>query len=120
MDALQVLQDARSRITDRENWLIGSQGNGTGAHCALGAVGAAIGSNYYHGYDTDITPAALAVKRLASLVDRTQLEPDPYNCNTGTEANVVANYNNTNSHDCVIQWFDEAIAQEQEAINGHA
>jgi hypothetical protein len=123
MSILKTLIDARAKITERENWLIGIRVapniNGTYAYCALGAIEAALGVTrspldlWHEDY--------IATCRILAATIENEIDENIHHCvkrfygnnHVLIDENLIAEYNNRHSHKEVLAWFDRAIASQR-------
>jgi hypothetical protein len=123
MSILKTLIDARAKITERENWLIGIRAapniNGTYAYCALGAVEAALGFTrspldfWHEEYIETCRVLAMSIEHEIDAQTRECIKRFYGLNHMLTYENIIADYNNTHTHKEVLTWFDRAIASQR-------
>lgn len=112
---LENLQKARDLIAKPENWVRGirhcpaAEGDGSYAHCALGAIEAALGPKM-HWNAGNCTPEVVA---LAAVVPQSHKATLRFGMDSLNEC-VVATYNNATNHEAVVALFDRAIEIQKE------
>lgn len=108
---LEVLTEARARITRPENWTIKirerSSERGV-AYCALGAVYLAHSGNVWDGHELP------AIRALAESCGEEFYAACLGETRYATSSYAVAQYNNSHSHEEVLDWFDRTIGRERE------
>jgi hypothetical protein len=123
MSILTTLIDARAKITQRENWLIGIRAapnmNGTYAYCALGALEAALGltrSNLDLWHEEYIDTCRVLATTIENEIDERIhhcVKRFYGNNHILIYENLIAEYNNRHTHKEVLAWFDRAIASQR-------
>ena len=109
---LENLQKARDLIAEPEHFVTGirhcprAAAEGSYAHCALGAIEAAMGKEHLWSADS-CYPEVLALS--ACIPDGAVRDIPP-----SVHDSRVAAYNNRSGHKTVLAWFDRAIEVQKE------
>ena len=110
---LENLQKARDLIAKPEHWVVGTRHcdrakrNGSYAHCALGAIEAAMGAEHLWGADNCCAEVVALSASIPNKEVVKDVSPDSHDAR-------VAAFNNRTNHATVLAWFDRAIAIQKE------
>lgn len=116
MDVLRNLEKAREIITPKDKWCTGlrwrMREDGEYAHCALGAIEAAIGGIEQKNLADCCTPEVVALVAAIPPAEKATTAKS-WGVNISNAAH-VATYNNRSNHQTILTWFDRAIELQRE------